>query len=52
MNPTTLAFTLPGLPANLHWDAPWALVLLIVPLALLFIRAWRLPAFPLPAPTV
>ncbi len=52
MNPTMLALTLPGLPANLHWDAPWALALLIVPLALLFIRARRLPAVPLPAQSV
>ena len=34
----------PGLPANLHWEAPWTLSLLLIPLLLLTFRVRRRPA--------
>lgn len=48
----TLAFELPTLPPNLHWDAPWALLLLLIPLVLLFIRIRRRPAATLPTESI
>lgn len=45
--PSMLALAVPGLPPNLHWASPWALALLVVPVALLLIRVRR-PAVVLP----
>jgi Ca-activated chloride channel family protein len=50
--PLTLAFELPALPANLHWGAPWALALLVLPLALLILRVRRRPALTLPTESI
>ncbi len=52
MIPLTLAQALPGLPTNLHWGTPWTLALLLIPLALLFLRVRKLPAVSLPTQSI
>lgn len=47
----SLGLSIPGLPSNLHWDAPWALVLLAIPVLLMVLRIGRRPAVVLPAAT-
>jgi Ca-activated chloride channel family protein len=42
---------LPGLPANLHWEMPWAFAFLAIPVVLLLLRVRR-PAVVLPTTSV
>lgn len=48
----TLSQTLPGIPTNLHWNTPWAFVLMLLPLSLLFLRVRKLPAVSLPTQSI
>ncbi len=52
MNTPALAQALPFFPANLHWGAPWAFILLLIPLLLLLLRIRRLPALSLPSQSI